>query len=160
MANKAGKVEVSITIEAPAKKVFDLVSDPTNYARWSPEATGVRRLRGEGQWRVNDTFTGRNKQRLSWQTSCRVTQASLDDGFFFEVTSGPFPVATWGYRVSATDDGCQVTEIWQDNRQGISAFLIKPVAYVLGRGWDTAGHNRATMTATLAALKREAEADS
>ena len=151
------EVRVSIEIEAPVETAYALISDPENHCRWSPEATGVRRLTGSGPWRVGDTFTGKSRQRLSWSTKCQVTKSSQADGFYFAVTMGPLPVATWGYEVAESNGSCVVTEVWKDQRTFLSRVILRPIPVLLGRGWDAAEHNRRSMQHTLGELKEEAE---
>ena len=152
-------VAESVDIQAPAAEVWALVSDPMNYPRWSPEATATRRLRGQGTWKVGDTFRGANRAWLPWSTSCTVETADDEQGFKFRVSVGPFPVARWGYHVVSTGpSSCRVTETWQDARSGWRGALVKPSGLLVGRGWDAAGRNRRTMRATLNALKAHAEA--
>lgn len=154
------EVTESIAVDAPAAVVWPLVSDPANYARWSPEATGVRRRRGSGAWRVGDVFVGSNKAWLRWSTTCTVTAADAERGkFAFDVDFARVPVARWGYTVTdAEAGGCVVTETWLDRRSGVVGALIKPSGVFIGRRLDAATRNRQTMKATLAALKAEAEA--
>lgn len=155
-------VTESIAVDAPPEVVWPLVSDPANYARWSPEATGVRRRGGSGTWRVGDVFVGSNKAWLRWSTTCTVTAADAGRGeFAFDVDFARFAIARWSYSVTPTPDGgCVVTESWTDRRSGVLGALIKPSGVLIGRGIDAATHNAQTMRATLAALKAEVEAAS
>jgi hypothetical protein len=65
-------------------------------------------------------------------------------------------VATWRYEIADTATGCEITETWIDERNGLVKALGKPVSGVA----DRSAHNRAGMEATLAALKAAAEAAS
>jgi uncharacterized protein YndB with AHSA1/START domain len=151
------EVRESIVINADPVAVWKLVSDPTNYPRWSPEASKARRVSGSGKWRVGDRFVGTNKTWVPWSTACTVVTADGTE-FAFDVNAGPFPVARWGYSVTPhPDGGCTVEETWVDRRSGIAGALVKPAAVLAGRGWDAAAHNAQTMRATLVALRDEAE---
>jgi hypothetical protein len=152
-------VTESIRIDAPKALVWGLVSDPANYARWSPEATGVKRRSGEGAWRAGDRFVGSNRAWLGWSTGCTVVTADEESGeFAFEVDVARVAIARWAYLVTHQGEGgCLVTETWTDRRTGPIGGLIKPSGVLVGRGLDAATRNRQTMRATLAAVKVEAE---
>lgn len=166
----------SIVVAASPDEVYRLVSDPANYARWSPESTGVRRLGGAGEYAVGDRFIGHNRIWLPWSTVCTVVAADAGREFAFDVDAGPMPVARWGYRLrpaAATAPGAAaggdevrdpgsgattvVEQFWQDRRAGASGALVKLAGPVVGRGRDAAARNRGSMRATLAGLARDIE---
>ncbi|MBM3689933.1 MAG: SRPBCC family protein [Actinobacteria bacterium] len=149
-----------VTIDAPASAVWSAVSDPCEYGRWSPEATGAMRNSGTGAWAVGDRFTGLNRARLSWRTQCRVVVAQSERRFAFDVNVGPFPIARWAFELEALPDGCtRVTQRWTDRRDGVLGVLAKPAGLPVGRGYDAATRNRQTMRATLDALKADLESN-
>lgn len=151
-------VSEAIEVDADITLVWELVSDPSNYPRWSPEASGVRRRSGTGPWAVGDVFTGSNRIWLPWSTNCRVVRASPLEAFAFDVTFSVLPVARWSYELAPNaTGGTLVTERWEDHRTGIKGAIVKPSGLLVGRGRDAATRNRATMRATLAQLKAEAE---
>lgn len=152
------KVVEQIRIEAPLETVWPLVSDPSNYSRWSPEATGIRRRSGRGDWRVGDVFVGANKARLPWVTVCTVTERAELQRFGFNVDFGPFPIAHWAYEVEPDRNATLVREIWTDRRSGPLGAPITLVGPLVGRGRDSAAHNRQSMRRTLSALKAQVEA--
>ncbi|MDQ1246918.1 MAG: hypothetical protein QG597_1287 [Actinomycetota bacterium] len=153
------EVAESINVKATAATVWPMISDPANYGRWSPEATGVKRRTGRGAWQVGDRFVGGNKAWLAWSTACTVVAADPEHGeFAFDVDFAHVPIARWSYTVADSGDGgCLVTETWTDRRSGVIGALIKPSGVFIGRGLDAAVRNRRTMRATLLALKAEAE---
>lgn len=156
---KPADVTVELDVDAPADEVWPLVSDPDNYPRWSPEATGTRRVQGSGLWRVGDVFIGANRARLPWVTRCEVIAADPTARVFaFDVDFGPLPVARWQYEVREREGGSTVVESWWDRRRGAPRPLIDMAGRLLGRGRSAVEHNRSTMAATLAALKDQAEA--
>jgi uncharacterized protein YndB with AHSA1/START domain len=151
-------VSEAIEIDADIDSVWQLVSNPDNYPRWSPEASGIRRHTGSGPWLVGEVFTGSNRIWLPWSTSCRVVTASQPEVFAFDVTFGILPVARWSYELAPNaEGGTLVTERWEDHRHGLRGAIVKPAGLLVGRGRDAATRNRATMRATLAHLKAEAE---
>lgn len=148
----------TIDIGAAPAVVWSAVSDPTQYGRWSPEATGARRRSGSGAWGVGDRFVGTNRLWMPWFTQCRVTEARTQSRFAFDVDLGPFPVATWSFELEPlANGGTRLTQTWVDRRTGVLGTLAKPAGLAVGRGYDAAARNRTTMSATLAALKADLE---
>jgi len=153
------RVAVQTTICAPLPIVWSLVSDPGNYAQWSPEAQSITRRRGEGPFAVGDTFIGSNRVRLPWLTVCTVVERSEHQRFTFDVDVGPIPIARWSYELDAHDGDMLVREIWIDRRTGVLGTPVRLVGPLVGRGWDAAEWNRRSMEATLRALKAQCEGD-
>lgn len=160
-ADAHSEVVEAAVVPAPPDQVYRLLSDPANYARWSPEATGARRLRGSGAYVVGDRFIGSNRIWIPWATVCTVVVAEPGREFAFDVDAGPLPVARWGYRLRPAEgarDGSGATlveQYWQDRRAGAAGAAIKLVGPIVGRGTDAAARNRASMRATLAGLIRD-----
>ncbi len=99
----------TVHIAASADRVWGLVSDVTQMGRWSPETTSAR-------WRdslgpaVGVRFTGRNRRRLGWSTTCTVTACEPGRRFAFVVGKG---ATAWEYALRDAGDGCEVTESFQ-----------------------------------------------
>ena len=94
-------ISESIDVKIPAAEAYRLVSDPRNYGRWSPEATGAT-FAGDFPLVEGSVFTGQNKLWLPWTGACQVVKA---DGrtFAFEVKIAGIRVSRWSYIVDATD---------------------------------------------------------
>lgn len=146
----------SVRIEAPAERVWGLVSDLPGMGALSPENTG-------GAWRggatgpaVGARFRGSNRNgRRRWSTSVTVTRCEPGREFAFAVSSIGLPVSEWAYEISA--DGptaCTVAESWVDRRPGWFKGPAGLVTGVKDRGEQSTGDN---IDRTLAALKRAAE---
>jgi uncharacterized protein YndB with AHSA1/START domain len=150
------KVSVSRDINAPADKVYALISDITRMGEWSPENTG-------GEWKGGATgpapgakFTGKNRSGWRrWSTSATVVDADPGKRFSFKVDSLGMSVAEWSYDFTPNATGCTVTEAWTDRRPGFS----KPFASLLTGVGDRAEHNRKGMEQTLEGLAAAAEAE-
>jgi hypothetical protein len=144
-------------VEAPAQRVWDLVSDLPAMGALSPENTG-------GSWRggatgpvVGARFRGHNRNGWRrWRTAVTVTRCAPGRSFAFAVTSVGIPVAEWSYDIAADGDGaCTITESWADRRWGWTKAVGALVSGVKGRGEKSTAVN---IEHTLAALKRVAEA--
>lgn len=142
-----------ITVAAPAGEVFAAVADVRRMARWSPECFAV------WVWRRRDglprRFLGWNRRGpFVWFTTCDVVVASPGVEFAFDVSTFGQPVARWGYRFAEGEGGTQVTEYWQDRRNGVAATLGR---IFTGASTDRPEINRQGMRETLTRLKRELE---
>ena len=148
-------VEVTERIAAPAKQVYDMVSDLPRMGEWSPENTGGRWARGAVGPVVGATFRGTNRAGLRfWRTVVTVTEATPGARFAFDVHFAAFPVSRWEYSFAEADDGgCVVTESWTDRRPSWMRAASVPLMGVK----DRAAHNRRGMQETLAKLKAAAE---
>ena len=147
-------VEVVEEIAAPPLAVYGLVSDVTRMGEWSPETRSCRWLDGASGPAVGARFHGTNRDRWRrWSTTCTVVAAEPGKRFSFDVDYGRVPVSHWSYDFEDTGAGCKVIETWTDRRPDWMARLSKVVMGVS----DRAGHNRAGMQATLAALRQKAE---
>lgn len=155
-------VSRSVRVEAPAQRVWELVSDLPRMGRLSPENTG-------GSWRGSATgpavgvvFRGSNRNgRRRWSTTVRVDRCEPGRSFAFAVTSVlSIPVSHWSYDIapdSAPEPGggaCTVTETWEDRRPG---WFKGPAGLVTGVRQRDDGSTAANLERTLAALKELAE---
>jgi ligand-binding SRPBCC domain-containing protein len=146
-------VEVSAQIAAPPEQVWEMVAEVTRMCEWSPETSSCRWIGGASGPVVGAKFKGTNRKGLHrWSTTCTVTAADPGRRFAFDVHAGPVPISTWEYDFTAADGGTAVTESWTDRRPAWMKYGSIPVTGVA----DRAGHNRGTMQATLAALRRGA----
>jgi uncharacterized protein YndB with AHSA1/START domain len=149
-------VKVTQAIDAPAERVWAMVSDVTRMGEWSPENQGARWLQGATGPKQGAKFEGTNRNgRKKWKTIGRIVETEPGRVFSFQVTAAGFNVAEWRFEFESTESGCQVTEVWIDRRGHIAAALGKPVSGV----GDRLSHNRAGMEETLRRLKSAAESE-
>ncbi|MCW2669019.1 MAG: hypothetical protein JWO27_916 [Frankiales bacterium] len=150
-------VSRTVQVEAPAQRVWDLVSDLPGMGRLSPENTG-------GSWRgrasgpaVGAVFKGHNQHGARrWSTTVRVIRCEPGRSFSFAVSSVlGIPVSEWSYDITAAGDGaCEVTETWSDRRPGWFKAPAGLVTGVMNRDDSSTAVNLET---TLAAVKLLAE---
>src|SRR4030095_11461638 len=116
------EVSESITVQAEPGQVYRAVSDLHRMVRWSPECFAVwiwRRRSG-----TPARFVGFNRRGpFVWFTTCRVVAAEPAREFGFDVTTFGMPVSRWGYRMTPSDGGTEVTEYWLD-RLSRGAFVL------------------------------------
>jgi hypothetical protein len=147
----------SITVEAPAQRVWDLISDLPNMGRLSPENTGGSWRRGASGPAVGAVFKGHNRNGARrWSTTVKVVRCEPGRAFGFAVSSYlGIPVSEWSYAITPTGDvACEVVESWSDRRPGWFKGPAGLVTGVLHRD-DTS--TAANLDKTLAAVKDLAE---
>lgn len=146
---------VKLRIEASPDALYDLVSDPANMGRLSPECTGGHWLDGATGPAVGARFKGTNKRGfVRWSTKSTIVAAERGREFAFEVGDSG---TQWRYQFEPDGTGTIVTESRSASKP--YPFIAKAFTTVLLGGVD--GHTqelRAGMAATLARLKELAEA--
>lgn len=147
-------VTVSRQIAASPAAVFAAITDITRMGEWSPENEGGVWHEGHTQAAVGATFTSTNRNGdKEWQIDSVVTELVPDERFFFDCQVRDFVFSKWGYTIEPTDDGCLVTEYWQDLRPEEMRHTVSPTSGV----GDRIPHNRAGMEATLQHLAAAVE---
>lgn len=104
---------VTVSMNAPADTIWDLVADVRNTGRFSPEVMEAEWLDGATGPALGAKFRGHVKRNeigpVYWST-CRVTACEPGREFGFAVLIGDRPVNNWHYRLTPTDAGTDVTE--------------------------------------------------
>ena len=100
-------MSASTVINAPAERVYEMISDVTRMREWSPETKRCRWIRGADGPRVGAWFTGTNAYRGRWwRTVCRVVAATPGREFAFEVTADSGQrIATIHHRFAVIREG-------------------------------------------------------
>jgi hypothetical protein len=147
----------SIVITRSPEEVYSLISDVTKMGDWSPVCKACWWDEGAGP-EVGAMFTGRNEvPERTWETRSEVVAAEPGREFAWSVAEPPTR-ARWGYTLRAVDGGTEVTETWELPPEG-SAFFEQR----FGDDAPAQIQTRADLAlngipATLAAIKRSAEA--
>ncbi|MCH9738869.1 MAG: SRPBCC family protein, partial [Actinomycetia bacterium] len=112
--------QVSVTVQASAQTLYDLVSDIGRTGEWSPICTACwwddETTAGEvGAW-----FTGRNVlPERTWESRSQVVVAEPGREFSWLVGS---KYVRWGYTFAGVDGGTILTETWEFLPEGIAMF--------------------------------------
>ena len=150
----------SVHVAADPEVVWRLVTDIERTGDWSPICTGcewVGDAPGPEGPRAGDRFVGHNSTpERSWDTTSEVVDAEPRTGVRL---GGQRRAVEWGYRLRPVDGGTELTEHWELRAEGGQFFHEK-----FGEQGDQAVATRARwaregIPATLATLKRLAEAD-
>lgn len=152
----AEPVVVSLTMDADPQQAYQLISDVSRMGNFSPEAAGAHGA--DRALQVGDRFVGLNRRGpVVWFTICTVTVADPGRAFEFLVDVGPVAVSRWRYDIVPTDGGIEVTETWEDRRQGIAGPPVKLMGQLVIPG-SRPEHNRRNMITTLERMKATLEA--
>ena len=147
-------VRETMEIDAPAARVYDLVSDLPRMGEWSPECERVS-WRGKVSSAVKGAqFVGHNRRgTMRWVTFGTVVAAEPGRHFAFEVYVGPLKLSLWEYFIAPHEDGrgCTVAEQWTDRRSAVERSVLE--RFFGNRN----AVNRNGIHLTLVALKRAAE---
>lgn len=108
--------EVSMSMDAPPARVWDLVSDVTRIGEFSPETFEARWTRGSTGPAEGAVFKGhvkRNGVGPTYWTLCKVTACEPERLFEFSVGSDSVTVNNWGYKLEPEGSGTKVTEYFR-----------------------------------------------
>ena len=99
------KVERSITIKAPVKKVFAYITDPANRMEWVPSTTDIRDVIGLGvgqRWDYTYKMAG-----ISLKGESEVTEFTSNQRYAHKSTGGV--VSTWTYTFNPEAGGTRLS---------------------------------------------------
>jgi len=145
----------SITVQASAQTLYDLVSDIGRTGEWSPICTACwwddETTAGEvGAW-----FTGRNVlPERTWESRSQVVVAEPGREFSWLVGS---KYVRWGYTFAGVDGGTILTETWEFLPEGIAMFEERYGSEAAAQIADRTEQARSGIPKTLAAIKQIAE---
>ena len=145
----------SVVIQRSPEDLYDLISDVTRMGEWSPVCTACWWDEGDGP-RPGAWFTGRNQlPERTWETRSRVVAADRGREFAFAVRGS---WVRWGYTFTPVAGGTQVTESWEFLPDGIAGFHERFGADAEAQIANRSEAAHRGIPATLAALKKAAEA--
>ncbi len=145
---------VTIHMQAPPQRVWELVSDVTRIGRYSPETFEAEWVDGATGPVTGAKFRGhvkRNEKGPTYWTTCTVRECEPGSVFAFGVGKSEAPLNIWRYDIVPAGDGCDVTE----------SFTLTPTfglrLYWSVLGWSRGKTNRDGMRRTLEAVRSDAE---
>lgn len=155
-------VEVTERIGVDPATAWAAVTDIELPVRTSPELTGVTWLDGATGPVVGARFEGRNANAHlgEWATVNTVVEVEAPHRWVWEVsTEGAEPWSRWGFEVDPVRDGCVVRQWFRLGPAPSGLTLaIEAMPDREGRIIEVRlAEHRASMTATLAALKADLE---
>lgn len=147
----------SVFVRAAPGELYALVSDVTRTGDWSPVCRECWWDEGDGP-RVGAWFTGRNVETdRTWETRSQVVAAEPGREFAWVVGRG---YVRWGFLLEPGDevDTTTLTETWEFTGAGQKFFVERFGDDAPGQVEGRTHAARVGISATLAAIKRIAEA--
>ncbi|HTZ43998.1 MAG TPA: SRPBCC family protein [Jatrophihabitans sp.] len=145
----------AVVVAVSPETLYDLVSDVTRTGEWSPTCTGCVWDDGAGP-QVGAWFTGYNATPArQWQTRSRVVTADRGTEFAWAVGED---YVRWSFRLAPHDGGTLLTETWQFTPAGQAMFAQRYGDDAPAQIADRTQMAHEGIPATLAAIKRIAEA--
>lgn len=119
-------VEVSRRLSCSPEAAWEVVTDIELPLAHSPELRKVTWTTGD-RVAVGNVFRGDNEspQRDPWSADCVVTEVEPGRRWTRDVQGDRGPMATWGFEVDPTSDGCIVRQ-WArlgPGRSGLTLFI-------------------------------------
>lgn len=149
------KLSESISVAVPPDELYALVSDVTRMGEWSPICRTCWWDDGAGPY-VGAWFTGRNETpERTWETRSQVVAAEPGRKFAWQVNEG---WVHWEYTFEPENGGTRLTEAWQFLPKGIAGFHERYGAQAEGEIEKRHQAAKSGIPATLAAIKKTAEA--
>jgi hypothetical protein len=145
----------SISVAVPPDELYALVSDITRMGEYSPICKACWWDEGDGP-RVGAWFTGRNEtSERTWETRSQVVAADPGHRFGWHVNNG---WVYWGYTFEPESGGTRLTESWEFLPAGIAGFHERYGDGAEAQIEQRSDAARTGIPATLAAIKKAAEA--
>ena len=144
----------TVTMSAPADKIWNLIADVRNTGRFSPEVFESEWLDGATGPALGARFRGhvkRNEIGPVYWTTCRVTAGEPGREFGFAVLVGDRTVNNWHYEFVPSGDGTDVTESFRT----IESAVLRPLEFL---GYLRKRRNLRDMRTTLERVKGVVEA--
>ena len=148
--------EVSIHVDAPPRRVYDIVTDITHMGEFSPETSRARWVGGARGPAVGARFRAWNRKGVAvWTNRPTVVVAEPGRAFAFSRRTTGAGEVVWRYDIQPDGDGTKLTESY-DAVQDASGLVIWMMLRLMGVR-DRKGDLRSAMTKTLARIKATVE---
>ena len=144
-------LQAQIDIDAPASKVWALISDFRRMPQWSPQCRWMRPFGPLRQGTRTLNFNRRN--RLFWPTTCTVVEVIPEKKLAFRVDANR---TIWSYELEPHGQGTRVTET-RHAENGVSAFSNLSVNALFGGTTNFERELVEGMNTSLANIKAAAE---
>lgn len=144
-------LQAQVDINAPAAKVWALISDFRRMPEWSPQC---RWMKPFGPLRPGTRTVNLNRRnRLFWPTTCTVVEVVPEKKLAFRVNTNR---TIWSYELEPSGEGTRVTES-RHAENGVSAFSNVSVNTLFGGTSNFERELVEGMNASLANIKAAAE---
>ena len=124
-SSRSGAVQVHI--DAPAQRVWAVLSDLERMGEWSPECYRVEWLDGaHSPATPGARFKGWNRFGwMRWSMPCEVKTAVADQELSFSTMAHGKQLVTWSYRINPSDGGVDLVESFDVHWLPLSARIAE-----------------------------------
>lgn len=149
----APTLEASITIDAPPRAVWAVVSDLRRMGEWSPQC---RRMLVLGRVRKGARVVNLNRQGLLvWPTTARIVRYEPQRAIAFQI---PQNGTVWTYELEPAEGGaCTMVTERREAPRGLTTLSRALISAFLGGHLAFTARQRRGMDDTLARIKSEVE---
>lgn len=144
-------LQAQVDIDAPAAKVWALISDFRRMPEWSPQCRWMRQFGPLRRGARTLNFNRRN--RLFWPTTCTVIEVIPEQKLAFRVDLNR---TVWSYELQPNGEGTRVVES-RHAENGVSAISSMSVNAFLGGTTNFERELLEGMNTSLAKIKAAAE---
>ena len=148
---------VQVHIDAPAERVWALLSNLDRMGEWSPECYRVEWEDGASSPATPGArFRGWNRYgHMKWSVACRVKTAVPEKELSWSTLVRGKEMATWCYRLDPSDGGVDLVESFEVHWLPISARIAEDYLML-----DRDRRREEAMRQTLGRIKAQAESES
>lgn len=144
-------LQTQVDIDAPASKVWALISNFRRMPEWSPQC---RWMRPFGPLRAGTrTLNFNRRKRMFWPTTCTVVEVVPEQRLAFRVDANG---TVWSYELEANGQGTRLVES-RHAENGVSAFSNLSVNALFGGTDNFERELLEGMNTSLARIKAAAE---
>ncbi|MEB3979984.1 SRPBCC family protein [Mycobacterium sp. 663a-19] len=144
-------LQAQVDIDAPAAKVWELISDFRRMPEWSPQC---RRMQAFGPLRPGTRTLNLNRRnRLFWITTCTLVEVVPEKKLAFRVNTNR---TIWSYELEPIGQGTRLIES-RHAENGVTAFSNLSVKALFGGTSNFERELVEGMNASLANIKAAAE---
>lgn len=156
MPLSADPIAASVEIDAPPARVWELVSDPRNMTRWSPQTwkTFVRGAKKGPVAEGTKTFNINKRGALVWPTQSMIVRYTPEQEIAWRVKEN---FTVWSYSLEPTATGGTRLTGKREAPQGISDVSVKLTKAVFGGVESFSTELADDIRATLGKIKSDAE---
>lgn len=119
---------VSVVVDAPADRIYDLVADMPRMGEWSNECARVEWSNGATAAEPDATFIGHNQTGprglIRWSRRGRVLTAERGREFAFATEEGGQEGVIWRYRFAPDGERTKVSESYEVHKIPVWARIL------------------------------------
>jgi uncharacterized protein YndB with AHSA1/START domain len=126
------RVSKETVVNAPPEKVFEYLSDLTKHAEWATPGHGLKVERvSDGATAVGSQFKSEAHQFGAQHDTITVTEMQPNQRLVYEVVTKDNEKFRWGFQLSPTGGGTNVTRTMETVKTGLMTKMMTPMLAVM-----------------------------